>query len=70
MVEETLKKSKEKILTIADLKKKLPRQVNHITLMVILEYLEKSRKIDVKLKGITWIEGGNPIIFQKKNSEE
>ena len=56
MVEDTLKNSKEKIISVADLKKELPRQVNHITLMVILEYLEKSKKIDVTLKGISWIE--------------
>jgi hypothetical protein len=56
MVEDTLKSSKEKVISVADLKKELPRQVNHITLMVILEYLEKSKKIDVTLKGITWIE--------------
>ena len=56
MVEDTLKNSKEKVISVADLKKELPRQVNHITLMVILEYLEKSKKIDVTLKGISWIE--------------
>jgi len=59
MVEDTLKNSKEKVISVADLKKELPRQVNHITLMVILEYLEKSKKIDVKLKGISWIEDNN-----------
>jgi hypothetical protein len=56
MVEDTLKKSKEDVISVADLKRELPRQVNHITLMVILEYLEKSKKIDVTLKGITWIK--------------
>ena len=60
MVEETLKKMNESIVSIAELKRKLPRQVNHITLMVILEYLEKSNKIAVTLKGITWIENNNP----------
>jgi hypothetical protein len=59
MVEDTLKKSKEKIVSVADLKKTLPRQVNHITLMIILEYLEKSRKIDVTLKGICWKENNS-----------
>jgi len=60
MVEDTLKKMNESIITIAELKRKLPRQVNHITLMVILEYLEKSNKIAVTLKGITWIYNENP----------
>ena len=54
MVEETLKNSNESVISIAELKRKLPRQVNHITLMVILEYLERSGKIVVGLKGITW----------------
>jgi hypothetical protein len=60
MVEETLKKMNESIISIAELKRNLPRQVNHITLMVILEYLGRSNKIAVTLKGITWIENNNP----------
>ena len=59
MVEETLKNVNESVISIAELKRKLPRQVNHITLIVILEYLEKSNKIAVTLKGITWIENKN-----------
>ena len=59
MVEETLKKMNESIISVAELKRKLPRQVNHITLMVILEYLERSNKIAVTLKGITWIENNS-----------
>ena len=57
MVEDTLKKSKEEVVSVAELKRKLPRKVNHITLMIILDYLEKSKKIDVKLKGISWRTG-------------
>lgn len=59
MVENTLKKANGSVISIAELKRKLPRQVNHITLMVILEYLERSNKIAVTLKGITWIENSN-----------
>lgn len=59
MVEDTLKKSKESVVSVAELKRKLPKQVNHITLMVILQYLERSNKIAVSLKGITWIENSN-----------
>lgn len=59
MVEETLKKSNESIISVAELKRNLPRQVNHNTLMVILEYLEKSNKIAATLKGITWISNTN-----------
>ena len=60
MIEDTLKKMNGSIISVAELKRKLPRQVNHITLMVILEYLERSNKIAVTLKGITWIENNNP----------
>ena len=60
MVEETLKKMQESIITIADLKRKLPKQVNHNTLKIILEYLEASNKILVTLRGITWIHNTNP----------
>ena len=45
MVEDTLKKMDESVISIAKLKKLLPRKVNHNTLMVILEYLDKSNKI-------------------------
>ena len=60
MVESTLKKSGESIISIPGLKKSLPREVNHNTLMIILHYLEESNKIFVSLKGITWIHNSNP----------
>lgn len=59
MVEAVIKNSKKSIITIPEIKRKLPRQVNHRTLMVILEYLEESGKIAVTLKGITWIHNPN-----------
>ena len=50
MVENTLKNMNESVIKIAELKRRLPRQVNHNTLKVILEYLEKSNKsIRIKL---------------------
>ena len=60
MVEETLKNMDESVISVAELKRKLPRQVNHTTLMIILEYLERSNKIAVTMKGITWIYNENP----------
>jgi hypothetical protein len=59
MVEEVLKNMDESVITIAEIKRKLPKQVNHITLMIILDYLEKSNKIAVSLKGISWIHNTN-----------
>jgi hypothetical protein len=49
----------ESVISIADLKKLLPKQVNHNTLKIILEYLEESNKIAVSMKGITWIHNSN-----------
>ena len=55
MVEDTLKKMDESLITIAELKRKLPKQVNHNTIRIILEYLENSKKIAVTIRGISWI---------------
>lgn len=60
MVEETIKKSGYSVIKIADIKRNLPKQVNHLTLMVILKYLEECNKILVTLDGITWIHNRNP----------
>ncbi len=60
MVEETLEKIDKGVVTVAQLKKKLPRQVNHNTLMAILDYLDRSNKIYFSAGGITWIHNTNP----------
>tara|TARA_Y100000310_G_scaffold342504_1_gene446046 strand:+ start:3715 stop:3993 length:279 start_codon:yes stop_codon:yes gene_type:complete len=60
MVEDVLKNMEDSVMSVADLKRKLPRQVNHNKIMVILEYLEQSNKIVVSLKGITWIHNPSP----------
>jgi len=60
MVENTLLNMDKSIFTVADIKKKLPKQVNHRTLMIILSYLEESNKIFVSIKGITWIHNTSP----------
>ena len=59
MVEDTLINIPESIISVVELKRRLPRQVNHNTLMVIFQYLEESNKIAVGLKGITWIHNTN-----------
>ena len=60
MVEHTLMSMDKSIFTVADIKKKLPKQVNHRTLMIILSYLEESNKIFASIKGITWIHNTSP----------
>ncbi len=62
MVENALIKSNNSIVSIAELKRKLPKQVNHYTLKTILEYLEESGKIAVSIKGITWIFTGSQAL--------
>ena len=53
MVEETLKKGD--LMTLAELKTKLPKKVMHQTLLQILDYLQFSGKIIIGTKGILWI---------------
>ena len=54
MVEEILKEANE-IITIAELKRRLPKKVMHQTLIQILDYLQLSGKIIIGTKGILWV---------------
>jgi len=40
---------------MAELKRRLPRKVNHITLKIILAYLQKSGKIEFTPNGVLWM---------------
>ena len=53
MVEETLKNGD--LISVAELKKKLPKKVMHQTLLQILDYLQLSGKIIIGTKGILWV---------------
>ena len=53
MVEDTLKKSEE-VMSIGKLKRKLPKQVMHQTLMAVIDYLEYSGKIVVHEDRVLW----------------
>src|SRR3989344_4913882 len=55
MVEDFLKMHRDKPIKISDMKKNLPKQIMHQTLMLILEYLWRSGKIIYGPKGIQWI---------------
>ena len=57
MVEDVLKECGE-LLTLSELKRKLPRKVMHQTLLQILDYLQYSGKIIIGTKGILWIYAG------------
>ena len=54
MVEEVLREAKQ-LLTIAELKRRLPKKIMHQTLMQILDYLQFSGKIIIGTKGVLWI---------------
>ena len=60
MIEKILKNMDDSVISVAELKRKLPKQVNHNTLILILQYLEESNKILFTSKGITWIHNQNP----------
>ena len=62
MVEETLMNLDDSVVTVAELKRQLPRKVNHNKLKTILRYLEESNKIMVTVDGITWIFNQNPAL--------
>ncbi|MGE0792789.1 MAG: hypothetical protein AB7V77_01255 [Candidatus Woesearchaeota archaeon] len=59
IVENTIKEA-DTIISKEELKRKLPTQIMHQTLNLILEYLEESGKIMIGSKGITWINQSNP----------
>ncbi len=53
MVEDTLMKAGE-VLTIGKLKRMLPKQVMHQTLMAVIDYLEYSGKIVIHDDEVLW----------------
>ena len=55
MVEDFLKRHRDVPMKLSELRKKLPKQVMHQTLKLILEYLWKSGKIIYGPKGVQWI---------------
>jgi len=55
MVEHFLKKHRDKPIKISELKRKLPKQIMHQTLKIILEYLWTGGKIIYGPKGVQWI---------------
>jgi hypothetical protein len=54
MVEKVLQDARE-IIKISELKRRLPKQVMHSTLIQILDYLQESGKVLITTKGVVWI---------------
>lgn len=63
MVEKTLREAEEQV-TVAELKRKLPKQIMHQTLIAILDYLQMNGKILIGTKGILWIYEPDPKIWE------
>ena len=59
IIEKTIQEA-DTIVSKSELKRRLPTQIMHQTLNLILEYLEESGKIIIGPKGITWIYSDNP----------
>ena len=59
IVEKVIQES-DTVVSKAELKRRLPTQIMHQTLNLILEYLENSGKIMIGSKGITWINNPSP----------
>ncbi|MBS3167376.1 hypothetical protein J4403_04175 [Candidatus Woesearchaeota archaeon] len=59
IIEKIIQES-DTVVSKAELKRKLPAQIMHQTLNLILDYLEESGKIMVGSKGITWISDTSP----------
>lgn len=55
MVEDFLKRHRDSPMKISEIKTKLPKQVMHQTLNVILNYLWRAGKIIYGPRGIQWI---------------
>lgn len=54
MVEEVLRHAKE-VISLAELKRRLPKKVMHQTLLQVIDYLQMSGKVVIGTKGILWI---------------
>lgn len=60
MVEKALRDMPGSVMKISELKRALPRKVNHNTLMEVIDYLDGCNRIYVGRKGITWLVNDSP----------
>ncbi|HJX05689.1 MAG TPA: hypothetical protein VJ461_03190 [Candidatus Nanoarchaeia archaeon] len=60
MVEKVLRDNADRIIKPAELKRMLPKKVNHNTLMSIVDYLDRSNKIAFTSRGMMWIVNDSP----------
>ncbi len=62
MVADTIRNGPNSVMTVAELKRALPRQVNHYALQNALDFMDEIGWIDRGSKGIVWIYNPNPNI--------
>ena len=60
MVEDTLKNMNYSLIKVSELKRILPKKVNHNVLIEILDYLNNCNKIVMGPKGIVWTINDSP----------
>ena len=60
LIVERILKNADTVMTREELKKRMPKQIMHQTLNVILNYLENRGMIIDSHKGILWIYNPNP----------
>lgn len=60
MVAQTIRDSPNSLVTRGELKRSLPRQVNHYALQNALDFLSEINWIYIGAKGIVWTHNTNP----------
>ena len=68
LVEDVLLKMDDSLISLDQLKKKIPRKLKGATLITILDYLESMNKITITPRGITWIH--NTSLGLRKASDK
>jgi hypothetical protein len=66
-IENLLKDMEGSIITMPELKKKLPKDIPSQSLKITLKYLEDMNKIIFTSKGITWIQNENSKLKKAVN---
>ena len=54
MVENVIADARGVAVSVADIKRSVPKKVNHCTLVVVLEYLERTGRVKATLRGVAW----------------
>ena len=64
LIEDFLKAHRDLPMTVAELRRSLPKQVMHQTLVTTLSYLQASSKVFIGSKGVQWVYN-EPAVVRK-----